>query len=191
MVAAASLVETLASDTVFVARVAEDEIQRRITAGNLIPIERLQVAPGLTLVQAGRVEALEALLGDIVEKLGDDLPTDLADQAAGLLYVPPPTPAETPALPGAPGGDQTEDLLVRDPEPETDSPTPPDPGDPSDPPPGGRRRSRLPTEPEPCSECGTTALTEENTPEANLAQTRHSHIKERRALCRACLASLA
>lgn len=53
----------------------------------------------------------------------------------------------------------------------------------------GAARRELPTEALPCDECGTTDLTEENTPESNLEQTKFAVVRFRRPLCRPCMAS--
>jgi len=183
MIVARELVQTLAADPAFRSEVAEEEIERRIQAGLLIPAERLQVAPGLTLVPVGRVESLEALLAEILAVDGA-VPPELAGAASRLLEPAPP-PEEPEAAPERAEPDQAEPAAEGV---GAAGESEPDPAEETAPPAKGARRE-LPTEPLPCEECGTTALTEDNTPEANLEQTKFAVVRFRRPLCRPCMAS--
>lgn len=177
MLAARQLVETLAADPAFVTDVAEQEIARRVAAGSLIPAERLQVAPGLTLAPTGRIEALEDILAAILQEVDDDaLPQALVDKATGLLDLD--ETDEPPALPGAP----EEDPVVEEEEnPVAEEAAAPDEPDPEPEPekPEGKRR-RLPDEPGKCTDCDT---------DLDLEQTHLSLIRFRKPLCKPCMAS--
>lgn len=190
IVAARQLVETLAADPSFVTEVAETEIERRIQAGRLIPAERLQVAPGLTLVPVGRVEELEAFLEKVLD-LTEPLPDDMKEQGAALLAQPVIEPAAAPTPADDDEGDEVDEAPD---ESETPPPapesveTPPSPEPEPDPGPQERGR-KLPTEAAACANCETTQLTDEDTDEANLEQTKYSMIRFRKPLCRPCMAS--
>lgn len=177
MIAARQLVEHLSNDPVFVKQVADEEIDRRVAAGLLIPTDRLQLAPGLTLAPTGRIESLEEILTAIIDGT-EGIRQDLIDQAAGLLdFSGPPAPAaeeateEEPALPGAP---------EPEPEPE-DEPVPED--EPAPEPakkPTREDRRRLPDEPGKCEDCQE---------DLDLEQTRASIIRFRIPLCRPHMAN--
>lgn len=181
MVAARNLVETLAQDPAFVTEIADREIERRVAAGLLIPVERLQVAPGLTLAPIGRVEELESTLNAVLTEAPEGaIPQALIDKATALLSTngdDGDDDDEEPALPGVPDVDETAD--EDDPAPEAEDPAPEDDDKP--------RRRRLPTEPGICAGilkggkiCGA---------ELDLDQTKLSIIRFRKPLCKPCMAS--
>lgn len=181
MVAARQLVEHLAGDAVFVKQVADEEISRRIAAGLLIPTDRLQLAPGLTLVPTGRIDALEGVLTAILDE-SDGVPQPLVDKATALLNVAPLAGPEDPALPGAPP--EPEPPADDDEPPVDDGPTDEEPA-PAKGPAEKKTRTRadrrpLPTEPGKCTDCDT---------ELDLDQTRASIIRFRIPLCRPCMAN--
>lgn len=77
--AAHRLINALASDLDFRAQVAKAEIDRQVAAGLLIPVERLQVAGGLVLVNASEVDDLRAVV---------DQARALWSQLSGRLALP-------------------------------------------------------------------------------------------------------
>lgn len=174
------LVDALAKDREFVEHVTNDEIEKRIAAGLLIPAERLQVAPGLTLVQVGRVEALEQLVADILDDdQADALPQDILDRAHGLLD---PGPVDEPDP--TPESGSAEALPDEDEEaPEDDDDGEPEPPPQPEPEPTGpkkMRRATLPSEPGTCETCGA---------EVPVEQMKLSAIKVQKPQCRDCMTS--
>ena len=183
--AAKMLISTLKADPAFVEEVSRDAIAARIDAGLLIPVERLQVAPGLTLAPAGRIEELEGMLQAFLDESPEEpIPEPLRDKALALLETTV-LEDEGPALPGVPEEPDPE------PEPETDpSEGAEDTPDEAQPeaeaeeanPAIAPARRRLPTEPGQCRDCGT---------DLDLEQTKVSSIRfpKEGPLCKPCMAS--
>lgn len=96
--AAEGLIVSLLSQPELVAMVAEHEIQRQVNAGNLIPVSRLQMGPGLELAPRGRIAELEETIRQAIGFLGD---AEFKAAFDLLSKVDAPTtrsaPAETPA----------------------------------------------------------------------------------------------
>lgn len=96
--AAERLVTDLAGDERFAAHVAKSEIDRRVAAGELVPISRLQLGGGLELTPMGRVATLEGAIASALALLDADLPNKLDAVRAVLVRV----GAATPTAPMPP-----------------------------------------------------------------------------------------
>lgn len=179
--AAVRLIETLAGDPSFVDAVAEDEIKRRVAAGLLVPIERLQVAAGLSLTPAGRLEQLEAATRVVVDRwmnVGADSGwTDeeralmvAIRQLSGVLGY------EEDEQPIADDEDETPEVDVED----DDVPSGGIPDEVEDEQPTPQSRSALPEigDTGPCERCDEPIVEPE--------QARLSYIRTREVLCRSC-----
>lgn len=72
--AAEETIRTLINSPDFASFVAEKEISKRVTKGELIPTDKLMVAPGLTLVSATALEDLRNTISDVETFLRRDPP---------------------------------------------------------------------------------------------------------------------
>jgi hypothetical protein len=101
----ARLLEAVAGDEQFCAAVAAAEIERRIEAGELVPIERLYPTEGLEVQPRGKVDRLEKALRGLCTEIADKAATlkkdhgDLVRVAAKFAAA---LDAETPSPPSAP-----------------------------------------------------------------------------------------
>ena len=122
--AAERLLVDLAADEKFVAHVAKAEIDRRVAAGELVPIGRLQLGGGLELTPMGRVAALEGAVSSALALLDADLP-NMADAVRAVLA--PALPSGQPVVPPITGSPEPAEVLVEE---EPVAARPPDDGRP-------------------------------------------------------------
>lgn len=121
--AAERLLVDLAADEKFVAHVAKAEIERRVAAGELVPISRLQLGGGLELTPMGRVAALEGAISSALALLDAELP-NMADAVRAVLTHA--HPANATPDPSTPTKLATPKPISGSPEPaEVVDPTPP------------------------------------------------------------------
>lgn len=180
--AAERLIGFISNDDVLANHVAEGLIDSRVAAGKLIPVEKLQLGPGLTLAPAGRIPELEAAVAAAIQALDGDKPR--VDEALVALHkvTAPELPEPEGAVAADPDAAETEvdDPLIEAEAPKREIPVRRGPK-PADVPvePSGRPVGMPDSAVEhPCDECGQSVEGKH----ASLTWTRF-----RRVLCVDCL----